>query len=131
GCEDFRHGLDRFDRSERIIGGKLITGFGQFNIDHIAQLFLRVISNSNHRSVAFDSDPFVILTVVQTFGNVCHGAPKKISECELLIADSGPIPYTVTMRLSSINSLSSSLVERGWYNSRADDSPAHINFYRL
>src|SRR5262249_30408874 len=129
--EDFRHGLYRFDRAERIVGCKLVTNLGQFNIDHVAQLFLRMIGDSDHRAVAFDSDPFVILTVVQTFGNVCHGAPKKISDCDLLIADFGPIPYTVTTLLSSINWLSSSFVEGQSYNPRADDSPAHINFNRL
>jgi hypothetical protein len=60
------------------VGGKLFAGLGQFDIDHVSELLLRVIGDPDHGCVAFDPHPFVVFAVVKILWNVGHDAPITV-----------------------------------------------------
>jgi hypothetical protein len=54
---------------------KRVARARQLDIDHVAQLSLRVIRDADSGRVALNPHPFVIFTVVQIVWNVRHDAP--------------------------------------------------------
>src|SRR5258708_38353178 len=65
------------------MGGEFFTGLRQFDIDHVSELVLRVISDPNYGGGAFDTHPFVVLAVVKILWNVCHDAPQSFQGADL------------------------------------------------
>src|SRR5258706_12393741 len=65
------------------MGGEFFTRLRQFDVDHVAELILRVVGYSDDDGIAFDAHPFMVLAVVKIFWNVCHDAPKIFQVADL------------------------------------------------
>ena len=60
-----RDRFDRLNRSERIAGVHLATDVGQFDEDHVTELFLCVIGDPDLGDIARHAHPLVVLRVLQ------------------------------------------------------------------
>src|SRR5258707_13105546 len=66
------------DHAQDQLGDVVFAALWQFDVNHVAELILRMIRNPNYRSIAFDAYPFVVFAVVQIFRNVCHECSSTI-----------------------------------------------------
>jgi len=64
-----RNGLDRLDDAERLAGGDLVAGLGQFDEHHVAELVLREVRDADPNGVAAGRHPLVRFQVPSVVGN--------------------------------------------------------------
>ncbi|VTR69398.1 hypothetical protein DESC_740137 [Desulfosarcina cetonica] len=64
------YGLDRFDGTELIALGEAAAHLGQFHEDHVTQLVLGVVGNTDAHHLANGFGPFVVIGISHVFRQI-------------------------------------------------------------